>query len=81
LDWLADSSLKHLCCLYPTSALQFQDGGVFFSVKVQVVKNPICELLMAGSYNVMTFVELFLFQGGSSLALCFVRIENDGFKL
>jgi hypothetical protein len=32
--------------LHPTSVMQFQDGGVFFSVEVQVVKNPILELLL-----------------------------------
>jgi hypothetical protein len=65
----------------PTSATQFHDGGVFFSVEVIVVKNPIRELLMAGGYSVTTFIKLFSFCGGSSLALCFVRCDIDGFEL
>jgi hypothetical protein len=50
-------------------------------VKVEVVKNPIPELLMAGGYSVTTFLELFSFCGGSSLALCFDRCNIDGFEL
>jgi hypothetical protein len=55
---------SHLSAIYkafPTSALHFQDGGVFFSVKEQVVKNPIHKLLMAGGYSITTFLELFSF--------------------
>jgi hypothetical protein len=77
--WL--SRLSKVYTAFPTSALQFQDGGVFFSVEVQVVKNPIRELLVAGGYNVTTFLELFSFRGGSSLALRFVRVDIDGIEL
>jgi hypothetical protein len=66
---------------FPTSALYFHDGGVFFSVEVQVIKNPIQELLMTGGYSVTTFLELFSFCGGSALALCFVRAAINGFEL
>ena len=63
------------------SALQLHDGGVFFSVDVQVVKNPIQELLVTGGYNMTAFLELFSFRGGSSLALRFVHVKINGFKL
>ena len=66
---------------FPTSVLQFKYEGVFFSVEVIVVKNPIRELLMAGCYSVTSFLELFSFCGGSSLALCFVWCNIDGFEL
>jgi hypothetical protein len=60
-DWL--SRLSNVYSTFPTSALQFQDGGIFFSVEVQVVKNSICELLTAGEYNVTSFLlELFSWQ-------------------
>jgi hypothetical protein len=65
----------------PTSATQFHDGGVFFSVEVRVVKNPILKLLMAGGYSITSFLKLFSFHGGSLLALCFVRCDIDGFEL
>jgi hypothetical protein len=46
---------------FPTYVLQFKDGVVFFSVEVQVVENPICELLTAVGYSIMAFLELFSF--------------------
>ena len=67
--------------VFPTSAVQFHDAGVFFSVEVQVVNNPIRELLVAGGYNVTSFLELFSFRGGSSLSLRLVRVNLDGFEL
>ena len=36
---------------------------------------------MAGGYSVTSFLELFSFCGGSSLALRFVRCDIDGFEL
>jgi hypothetical protein len=72
------STIYDVC---PTSATHLQDGGVFFSVEVEVVKNPMRELLMAGGYSVASFLDLFSFRGGSSLALRFVRCDIDGFEL
>jgi hypothetical protein len=77
--WQAQlSSIYDVC---PTSATHFQNGGVFFSVEVRVIKNPIRELLMAGGYSVTSFLELFSFHGGSSLALRFDHCDKDGFEL
>jgi hypothetical protein len=73
--------LSNIYAAFSTSALHFQDGGVFISVEVQVVKNPIRELLSAGGYNVTTFLELFSFKGGSSLALRFVHANIDSIEL
>jgi hypothetical protein len=73
--------LSKIYAVCPTSATVFHDGGVFFSVEVRVTKNPIRELLMAGGYSVTSFLELFSFRGGSSLALRFVRCDVDGFEL
>ncbi len=78
-SWKTQLSSIYDAC--PTSATHFQDGGVFFSVEVEVVKNPMRELLMAGGYSVTSFLELFSFRGGSSLALRFVRCDIDGFEL
>jgi hypothetical protein len=64
-----------------TLTLHFHDGGIFFSVEVQVIKNPIQELLMAGGYSVTTFLELFSFRGASSLAIRFVQAAIDGLEL
>jgi hypothetical protein len=77
--WL--SRLATVYDAFPTSALQFHEGGIFFSVEVEVVKNPMRELLVAGGYNVTSFLELFSFRGGSSLALRFLRVGIDGFEL
>jgi hypothetical protein len=38
-------------------------------------------LLIAGGYSVTSFLELFSFRGGSSLALRFVRCAINGFEL
>jgi hypothetical protein len=73
--------LSAVCHTFPTSALHFHDNGIFYFVQVQVIKNPIQELLMAGSYSVTTFLALFSFCGGSSLALCFIRATIDGLEL
>jgi hypothetical protein len=74
----AIASIYDIC---PTSEIHLQDDGVYFSVKVEVMKNPIQELLMAGGYSVTTFFELFSFHGSSSLSLCFVHCDIDSFKL
>jgi hypothetical protein len=50
---------SHLSAIYKAFLLHFQDRGVFFSVEVQVVKNPIREFLMAGGYSITTFLKLF----------------------
>jgi hypothetical protein len=77
--WQAPLALIYDVC--PTTAMNLQDGGVFFSVEVKVVKNTIQELLIAGDSTVTTFIELFSFCGGSFLALRFVRCNIDGLEL
>jgi hypothetical protein len=72
--WLAELSIGHLHGLS-----HFCDA--FPRWRCLLVKHLVHELLMAGGYSAMTFLELFSFFGGYSLALCFVLAAIDGFEL